>query len=254
MKKNLLLLWIGILTLQSCASKKDIHYFQDADQVPPEVIYNQSNIQVNDILSILVTDLVPEAAEPYNISSIQGNSNLGSAEAQRLTGYLVDTDHTITFPVLGKIDVLEKTPPELEEYLRKLLKEGGHLKNPVVIVRIVNSKVTVLGEVKAPGTYDFSEQSINLTQALGYAGDLTINGIRSDIMVFREVNGKRTVGHIDMTTTDWFNSPYYQIKQNDVIVVQPNGPKVMTAGYIPNLGAYLGVFSLLLTTVLLITK
>ncbi len=254
MKKSLLLLWIGILAIQSCASKKDIYYFQDAYQVPPEVTYSQSDIQVNDILSIRVTDLVLEAAEPYNSTSIQGNNNVGNTESQKLTGYLVGKDHTIMFPILGEIDVSKKTPTQLEDYLRNILKEGGHLKNPVVIVRIVNSKVTVLGEVKSPGTYDFSEQSITLPQALGYAGDLTINGVRNDIMVFREVDGKRTVGHIDMTRTDWFNSPYYQIKQNDIIVVNPNGPKVMTSGYIPNLGAYLGVFSLLLTTVLLLTR
>lgn len=254
MKRILLLLWIGILALQSCASKKDILYFQDADQAPPEVNYFQSNIQVNDILSIRVTSLVPEAAAPYSATEIQGSGNTGNSDSQKMTGYLVAKDNTINFPVLGKIDVSNKTPTQLEEYLHSLLENGGHLRNPVVIVRIVNSKVTVLGEVKSPGTYDFSEQSITLPQALGYAGDLTINGVRSDIMVLREIDGKRTVGHIDMTTTNWFDSPFYQIKQNDVIVVQPNGPKVMTSGYLPNLGAYLGVFSLLLTTILLITK
>ena len=254
MKNSLLLLWIGILTLQSCASKKDIYYFQDADQAPTEVNYFQSNIQVNDILSIRISSLIPEAAAPYRATDIQGSSNTGNSDTQKMSGYLVAKDLTINFPVLGKIDVSNKTPTQLEEYLRNLLENGGHLKNPVVIVRIVNSKVTVLGEVGSPGTYDFTEQSITLPQALGYAGDLTINGVRSDIMVFREVDGKRTVGHIDMTTTDWFTSPYYQIKQNDVIVVQPNGPKVMTSGYLPNIGAYLGVFSLLLTTILLITK
>ncbi len=254
MKKSLLLLWIGILVFQSCASKKEILYFQDANQVPSEVIFSQSDIQINDILSIRISSLVPEAAAPYNNSTSQGASSLADPEAQKLSGYLVGMDYTIVIPVLGKINVSEKTPTELEDYLRNVLEKEGHLKNPVVSVRIVNSKVTVLGEVKAPGTYEFYEQSITLPQALGYANDLTINGVRNDIMIFREVNGKRTVGHIDMTTTDWFKSPYYQIKQNDVIVVQPNGPKVMTSGYIPNLGAYLGVFSLALTTILLLTR
>src|SRR5690606_16378159 len=148
MKKNLLLLWIGILALQSCASKKDILYFQDIDQVPTTVNYANSLIQINDILSIRVSSLVPEAAIPYNTTpNTTGGGGSFNAENQQLNGYLVSEDLTITFPILGKIDVSEKTTTQLEEYLKQLLEDGGHLKHPVVIVRIVNSKVTVLGAV-----------------------------------------------------------------------------------------------------------
>src|SRR5690606_2279949 len=161
---------------------------------------------------------------------------------------------TIKFPVLGKIDVSGKTTTQLEEYLKQLLEDGGHLKNPVVIVRIVNSKVTVLGAVGSPGTYSFTEQNITLPQALGYAGDLNIKGVRHDILIIREENGVRSVGHIDMTQTNWFDSPYYWIKQNDVIVVDPNGPMVKSSGYITNIAGLLGVFSIILSTILLITR
>ena len=107
--------------------------------------------------------------------------------------------------------------------------------------------------MNAPGTYTFTESNINLLQALGLAGDLTINGEREDVVLIREVDGVRTVAHFNLTQSDWLNSPYYLINPNDVIMVNPNGSKVKTAGYIGNVGTLIGVISILLSTVVLIT-
>jgi polysaccharide export outer membrane protein len=172
----------------------------------------------------------------------------------KLQGYLVSIEGTISFPVLGKIIVKGKTTSEIEDYLKELLESSGQIKNPSVIVRVINSKFTILGEVKSPGTYDFTEQNITLLQAIGYAGDLAIGGKRKEVLLIREENGIRQQTTIDLTSTKWFDSPYYFVKQNDIIYVNPSGPVIKSAGYIGNLGTFLSVFSLALSTVLLIIR
>ena len=132
----------------------------------------------------------------------------------------------------------------------KILIEGKHLSEPIVTARLMNAKFTVLGEVSKPGTYNYSEQNISVLQALGYAGDLTINGKRENVLLIREENNAKTYITIDMTSKQWFGSPYYYIKPNDVIYVNPNGPKVKTAGYIGNLGTFISIVSLSLSMIL----
>ena len=140
------------------------------------------------------------------------------------------------------------------ELLKAELVSKGQLLDPIVSIRIINAKITILGDVVSPGTYAFTEQNITLLQALGYAGDLTIGAKRNDILIIREQDGVRTYGHIDLTKTDWFDSPYYYVKQNDVIYVNPNGPKVKASGYVTNLTGLFSVVFTALTLVLLITK
>ena len=136
----------------------------------------------------------------------------------------------------------------------KMLDDNGYLKDANVNVRVINSKVTVLGEVRNPGTYSFEEQNISLNQAIGYAGDLTINGIRKDVLLIRENNGTRTYIKLDLTSSNWFTSPYYYVKQNDVIIVNPNGAKIMTSGYLANVGNVLGIMSFALTLFIILKK
>ncbi|WMI68434.1 polysaccharide biosynthesis/export family protein [Mangrovimonas sp. YM274] len=243
------------LLATSCSTKKQVLYFQDIDEVVKTVEYPNSTIQVNDLLKINVSALEPTAAEPYNKRSNVGvQSSGGNSNQANMDAYLVSTEYTILFPILGYIDVRDKTTTELEKHITNLLVEGGHLKAPTVSVRIVNGKFTVLGEVKSPGMYTFDEQSITLTQALGMAGDLTIKGKRKDIVVIREESGIREVAHIDMTSTDWFNSPFYYIKQNDVIVVDQNYSAVKKAGIIGDLGALLGIVSFSISLALLLSR
>jgi polysaccharide export outer membrane protein len=146
--------------------------------------------------------------------------------------------------------VKDLTMAQLEELLVKILIEGKHLSEPIVTARLMNAKFTVLGEVSKPGTYTYSEQNISVLQALGYAGDLTINGKRENVLLIREENNAKTYITIDMTSKQWFGSPYYYIKPNDVIYVNPNGPKVKTAGYIGNLGTFISIVSLSLSMIL----
>jgi polysaccharide export outer membrane protein len=237
----------------SCANRKEILYLQDVEQHNnKEVLYANAKIQPNDVLRINVDALIPASAIPYN----KMNTGVGgmSVELMQLEGYLVSENRMINFPILGELSVADKTTQEFAHYLKKKLEDEGHLKNPSVNVRLINAKVTVLGEVNQPGTFNFTEQNITLLQALGYAGDLTINGKREDIIIMREAEGVRQITHINLTASDWLNGPYNFIKPNDVIVVNPNGPKVKSAGFVGNTATVLSVVSILLTTVVLISR
>jgi polysaccharide export outer membrane protein len=243
---------IFLFFLCSCVSKKEILYLQDIQAINnSKVIFSKNNLQENDILKIDVTSIETNASIPYNKVSLA--NNLGnSLQFLQLNGYLVSTNKTINFPVLGEISVAEKTTEDLEKYLKNLLEVEGHLINPSVTVRLLNSKVTILGEVKNPGTYTFTEKNINLLQALGLAGDLTIVGNRKNIIVIRESNGQRISTNLDLTSASWLSSPYQNIQPNDVIIVNPNSKKVTSAGLVENISTVLSIASILLSTIILI--
>lgn len=244
-----------ILFFVSCASKKDILYFQDALSYPSVTLRHDAVlIQPNDILHIQIGALVPETAIPYNAQTNITQGSTSNVETLKVQGYLVASPGTIQLPVLGTIQAAGQTLANLEQTIKGQLEKEGHLLHPTVSVRILNAKVTVLGEVQRPGTYAFMEQSLSVPQALGYAGDLTINGKRNDILLIRESAGVRTITHLDLTTANWMNNPDYQIRQNDVLIVNPNNAKVKTAGYVGNTGTLLTIASLLLSSIILLTR
>lgn len=239
-----------LISLTSCATKKDLIYFnQSVPKNQDSFQWSEIYIQPNDILSVKITVDVPELAVPYNIASTQQNGAQG-ASAQ-LQGYLVANDGTINIPILGVQKVSGLSFVQAEQQIQKALVEKGFLKNPIVICRLLNAKVTILGQVNAPGTYTFYENSLTLLQALGLSGDLNINGLRK-ISIIRTENGKQTYGTIDLTKSDWFNSPYYFIKPNDVVIVDPNTAKVKSAGIINNPGSFISILSVVLTSIILI--
>ena len=232
-----------MLILSSCSSKKDVLYFNDINtNEQDKVIFSASKIQVNDILSIIISSSSPELASIYNQNQTTTTT----------LGYLVNTEGSITMPLLGKIKAKDLTLIDLENFLVKKLKDENHLSDPIVTVRLLNAKFSILGEVNKPGTYNFSEENISLLQALGYAGDLTISGKRANVLIIREENNVKTYATIDLTSKKWFDSPYYYIKPNDVIYVNPNGAKVKSAGYIGSLGTFMSVVSVGLSTILTI--
>lgn len=243
-----------IFVLASCASRKDVLYLQDANvNSNSNIEYQNATIQPNDILKITVESLIPEAAMPYNRGASAG-AQVNSLELIKLNGYLVSNEGTINFPNVGQVIVSNLTTFEIEEKIKTLLIDGGHLNSPNIDVRLLNAKITVLGEVNAPGTYNFTEQNITVFQALGYAGDLTINGKRDDIIITRDVDGVRKITHIDLTSTEFMNGEYYYIKPNDVIIVNPNNPRVKNAGFVGNIGTVLTIASLLLSSIILLTR
>ena len=243
-----------IILMFGCTSKKNILYVQDIDQVnTTELRFETPTIQANDILKITVGALEPSAAIPYNkvTTSVARATNL---ELMRLEGYEVSEALTIEFPQLGILSVQSQTPIQLATAIKQRLELEGHLIRPTVNVRLLNAKFTVLGEVSRPGTYNFTESKLNLLQAIGLAGDLTINGQRKNIKLIREMDQKRTVFHIDLTSSDWMNSESYYIYPNDVIIIDPNNTKVKSAGLVGNVGTVLTVASVLLSTIILLTR
>jgi polysaccharide export outer membrane protein len=252
-KKFIPLFLFAIGFFSSCASKKNIILFGDIQEsTKNNVLYALPKIQVNDILDVKISTLNPETALPYN--SVLSLNAVNSIELLKLQGHLVSAEGKIILPVLGAIVAKEKTTAALEKEIVSILENNGHLKNPTVTVRILNAKVTVLGEVKMPGTYNYTEQTISLPQALGYAGDITIEADRKQVWLIREEDGVRKYHKIDLTKSDWFTSPYYTIKQNDIVYVTPNNVKVKSAGFIGNTSTVLSVISILLTTYVLLTR
>jgi polysaccharide export outer membrane protein len=244
-KSSFIFFTFFLLFLSSCSSKKQVIYFNDINfENQDKNIISLGKIQPNDILSIIISSSSTELSAMYNLNQDQNQNS------SFFPGYLVNLEGKITLPILGKITVKDLTMAQLEELLVKILIEGKHLSEPIVTARLMNAKFTVLGEVSKPGTYNYSEQNISVLQALGYAGDLTINGKRENVLLIREENNAKTYITIDMTSKQWFGSPYYYIKPNDVIYVNPNGPKVKTAGYIGNLGTFISIVSLSLSMIL----
>jgi polysaccharide export outer membrane protein len=250
--------FIGIIIVvlfSSCATKKEMLYFQDIKGNEKNILeYNTSRVQINDILYIKVTSLDGEAAESFNvISTNNSNSNLNQVTL-KLQSYIVSPDGDIVFPIIGNIKVDGKTTVEVQELIKRILEDNKYLISPVVSVRIINSKVTILGEVKNPGTFDYTEQNITIPQALGYAGDLTIYGRRTDVLLIRLENGLRTYNKLDLTSTAFLNSPYYYVKQNDVIIVNPNYSKMKSSGVVSNLPTILSIIASTITIYALIQR
>jgi polysaccharide export outer membrane protein len=239
-----------IAFMSSCATKKDIILFQDLEEnVSKEVVYAVPKIQINDIIDVKISTLNPKTSAPYNAGGGSGGINASIEQ-----GYIVPVDGTISLPILGDIQVTNKTIVEIQNDIKQILEEDGHLLNPTVVVRVLNAKFTVLGEVASPGTYSYTEQFITLPQALGYAGDVTIGANRKEIWLIREEEGARQYYKIDLTKTDWFDTPAYTLKQNDIIYVHPNEVTVKSAGFVGSLGSVFSVVSFLFTTYLLLTR
>lgn len=253
MKKILFPVFLSLLLiLQSCATKKDMLYLQDLDAYNNSAVsFATIPIQPNDILKVTISDLNPLVSAPFNT---EGTGLQTSLEMMKLTGYLVAPEGTITLPVLNSVSVGGLTRPQIEDKIKNRLIQDGYLVNPTVQVRVINNKFTVLGEVGSAGVKPFTEESISLLDALGMAGDLTPAGIREDIKLIREVDGKRLVFHVDLTRASWMSNPEFRIRQNDVILVTPNKLKVNSAGLIKDPIQTIGIIASLLTLYFLILK
>ena len=248
-------LLIFVLLLSSCASKKDILYLQDIDKLAnqTEEMYNNLVIRPNDLLVINVSAADMEVAMPFNLLAPARNLQQANSSLNReQQGYIVNNDGTIEFPILGTLKVGGLTRQELIQKLKEEISK--HIINPIINVRIVNYKVTVLGEVTRPGTYTIGDERVTLLEAIGMAGDLSIYGRRDNIIVVRENEGVKEYKIIDITKTDFLQSDYYYLQQNDVIYVQPNGPQVQASAYNRNITAYVSISSLIISVIVLIDR
>ena len=227
-KRNLLFLWVLIqMTATNCATVKDISYFQNRVIGKPEKIDRHAGIviQPKDMLSIVVSSRNPELVAMFNLPVISyqaGSEIVNGGYNQRLMGYVVDNDGNIDFPVLGPLSVSGLTRWELSEKIKDRLLGEGLLADAVVTVEFLNFKVSVIGEVNSPGTYNIEGDKVTILQAISLAKDLTIFGERGNVSVIRERNGERTIYQLDLCDVDMFSSPAYYLQQNDIVYVEPN--------------------------------
>jgi polysaccharide export outer membrane protein len=249
-------LFLITLLILSCSTRKQVVYYQDIDDkdlVPIDSIYKHPKIQVNDILNITTAALNSESVSPYSFGSEDNNVGMFMPVGLlKLSGYLVNNVGEINFPQLGKIYVEGMTTQEIQQLLQNKLSK--YIKDPTVNVRIINFKYTIQGEIGRPGTYETIEENLTLPQALAQAGDLNLRARRNNIMIYRQENGIREVKRIDLTQTDWMNTEFFYVKPNDLIYVEPNRPQVKSAGFINGVGTFLSVFSILLSTTLIIIR
>jgi polysaccharide biosynthesis/export protein len=243
----LCLLLISYL-FSSCVNTKKATYF---NEIQDTVLNNptanlESVIQRNDLLSISVSSLNPDASYIFNMPNLMtatapstssamtatGGSVAGTASTSptggqaQVIGYLVGPDGSIKFPVLGMIPVAGLTKRQLEAKLTDSLSERKLLVDPIVNVRFLNFRVTVLGEVAKPTTINVVNDRISILEALGLAGDLTIYAKRNNVLLIREDNGQKIIKRIDMNSEKILTSPYYYLKTNDVVYVEPNASKI----------------------------
>lgn len=228
---KLLLFLLSTLLFHSCLAPEKLMNFTEGAEFSavPDSILNRTaiRIQAGDVLSIGVfnsNDVDPKVVAPFNL----GFGQAGADKDQEITAsaYRVDLDGDIQFPVLGPIPAAGKTIPEIREVLSVKLR--SYLNAPIVNIRLVNFRFTVLGEVKGPGTYTVGEEGMHLLEALGMAGDLTSYGNRENILIIREQNGTRTFGRINLRDRNVFASPYFYLRQNDVIYIEPLKEKSYT--------------------------
>lgn len=234
------MLMFSVLALTSCINQKQIAYFQKGNQ-PDTIAIAKAytpTIQPGDILGIYVTSLNPVASSFFNpYASAQTNSQADntantaagispqpSTQATTTPGYLVDASGDIELPLLGDIKVAGLTTIQAKDLIKQKLKT--YLKEPTVNIRFLNYKISVMGEVARPSVYVIPNERITLPEALSLAGDLTIYGKRSNIMVIRDVDGKKEFARIDLTKRDVYSSPYYYMHANDIIYVEPGKGRV----------------------------
>jgi polysaccharide export outer membrane protein len=242
-----------ILFLTSCASKKNVLYLQNIDSITNSnaLVNYETRLQNDDLLSIIVSADQPEATLPFNMPQIQGNYQINENQ-DGIKTYLIDAEGYIDFPVIGKIKLGGLTRNEAINKLTNAIKD--YITNPQINLRILNYKISVLGEVVRPGNFKISGERITFLEAISMAGDLTIYGNRGNILVIRELNGTKTYTRIDITKADFINSPFYYLTQNDVIVIEPNKTKVNSSVIGPDVATALTALTLLTTVLLLFTR
>ena len=245
------------LSFNSCATKDEIVYFYEGKEAlkgQRNLLDYEPQIEKNDVLRINVSSssINEEIVEPFQMKTGGQQAGGGGGQNSSLVGYLVNPDGTINFPVLGEVKVAGLTRTEIQKKLEKEIEV--YVKDPIVDVRIMNFRVTVLGEVGSPGRVEVQDGRISMPELIAMSGDITYDGRRENITIIREENGVREIGFIDMTRTDLFNSPYFYLKQNDIVYVEPSYRKVKSAGFFSSYQGIISVGTTIISLYLLINS
>jgi len=247
-----ILLGLSLALFASCVSRKEFVYFNQG-QVNTLQPY-QLFIKTDDILSVIVSSSEPELAVPFNpylnlTSSQPPGYNNGFPSPP---GYLVNSAGEISFPLIGQVKVAGLTREEAAVQLRDKLK--AFLKDPVVSIRLMNFRISVMGDVKSPGSFNIPNEKITLPEALSIAGDLNLSAQRKNILIIRSEEGKKTEYRVDLTTQEVFSSPAYYLRQGDIVYVETNRAQRNASGINNRLSVVISFASLIVTTSVLLFR
>ena len=260
-KRNWWLLLLPFL-LVACQSYKKVPYFQDVEVVneanQQEKLYD-ARIMPKDLLTIVVSCTNPELAIPFNLT-VASSAGLAASTSSNVTTqaalqpYLVDNEGNINFPVLGELKLGGLTKREAEQLILDKLKP--YMKEtPIVTVRMVNYKISVIGEVARPGTFTISNEKVNLLEALAMAGDMTVYGLRDNVKLIREdANGKQQIITLDLNKAETILSPYYWLQQNDIVYVTHNKAKARNSDVGNSTSLWFSATSILVSVVSLLVN
>lgn len=261
-KRNLsLILFVSMVVfISSCINTKKSTYFNDLKD--GNIIANIADtvyplIQKNDILSVTITSLNAEASSIFNLPNTFSTSSTvtSTTGGQSGSGYLVNSDGYIQLPILGYIKVAGSTSKVVKEQITAILLEKKLLIDPIVNIRHLNYEVTVVGEVGHPTVINVPSEKISLLKALGLAGDITIFGKKDNVLLIREVNGKREVKRLDLNSANFLTSPYYYLQPNDLVYVEANKDKIANASTLrQSLPTLLSALSVVLITLQLFKR
>lgn len=262
MRKLIYSLLLSAVFFSSCTSYKNVPYLQQPEIVNAygkEIPLYDATIMPKDLLSITVNTTDPMAAAPFNLTvqtqlnAALANNNYTTTQPS-LQQYLVNNSGEIDFPVIGRLKVGGMTKNQAEDLIRQKLQP--YLKEtPIVTVRMVNYKISVLGEVARPGSFTVTNEKVNVLEALAMAGDMTVYGIRTNVKLIREdAEGKRNIITLDLTDSELITSPYFYLKQNDIIYVTPNKTKAKSSDIGTTTTTWISATSILISLASLIVN
>ena len=245
--------FLGILLLLSgCASREELVYFQGDPPNLDSVRHYAPTLQPDDLLAITVSAADLEATLPFNqVNPYIGRAGGGQNMDRQIT-YLIDSEGYIDYPVLGRIQLGGLTRAQAMDTMRQLLRE--YIIDPGVNIQITNFRMTVIGEVRNPGSFILPEERVTILEALGLAGDLTINGVRKNVLVIRGTEENESFIRVDLTSPDLVHSPAYFLRQNDVIYVEPNKAQINSSSYSRNTSVIISIASLAITVISILTR
>lgn len=253
--KSLRFIVLATLVTMSCASRQEIVYFQDEPITNGDANIQNSEItyKVDDLLTIDVSAVDPETVRPFNLPAVSYDASVVSAQGNlKMQTYLIDHNGNIEFPVLGTLKLAGLTRTEATSFLKEKLTE--YVSNPIVNIRLANFTVSVLGEVRNPGTFTIQDERITIPEALGLAGDLTIYGRRDNVFLIRDIGGQKQYAKIDLTSINVVNSPAYYLSQNDILYVEPNKTKIRQSNFNPNNAQIISVLGIIGTIVAILIR
>ncbi|MCF6296974.1 MAG: polysaccharide biosynthesis/export family protein [Flavobacteriaceae bacterium] len=253
MKKIATIILITVL-MASCASREEVVYFNGINGSNNSIGLDSYSptYHIDDELIIIINALDPEAARPFNLTAIAFSDNtLDGRGRERIQTYIVDFEGNVDFPVLGKIKLSGLNRQQATKLIENKLVD--YLKAPIVSIKTVNYKVTVLGEVSRPGTYTATNERITLLEAIAMAGDLTIYGQRENVLVIQDYDGKKTYTRVNLKSNELFSSPVYYLSQNDVIYVEPNKTRAKASSIGAGTGVVFSALGLLVSVITLVS-